>query len=259
MYSKTMTFIFAAVLFLSFISCSSVESYIEKDDYVNADKYCSELKGEDQTKCMRTIADSYFNKLKDYSKSADYYKKIGDTAMYEKSISENAIEFVNKKDYQTAGQMFCSIKKYDWFKSIQDNDSEEIKQLKEIDKNITDYNKLKTEKSGRKYFTIYNEVDSIKKDFVLQVNKAASAGTNMSVLSDVNARLAYSNKRLKELYVELAKLPKKDKKEGESIQKRESAIISEIKKIHTALIPKGKGYSDTAKGYAEQYTGDFTK
>jgi len=259
MYHKITGFLSSAVLLLSVISCSSVESYIEKGDYVNAEKYCSEQKGEDQAKCTRTLADSCFYKLKDYNMAAGFYKKLGDNAMYEKSIYENAMEFVNRKDYDTAGQMFCSIKKYDWFKNVQDNDNEGIKQLKEIDKKLAEYNKLQAEKNGRRYFAIYREVDSIKKDFSVQVNRASSAGLNMNILNDVNAKMTYSNKRLKELKTELDKLPKKDKKEGEKIQKEENTIVSDIKKIYDKQLPKEKGYTETAKGYIGLSIADFIK
>ncbi len=259
MYNKTKTIISASIILLFLASCSSVESYIEKGDYANAEKYCSEQKGEDQTKCTRTLADSYFYKQKDYNKAALSYKKLGDNAMYQKSISENAMEFVNKKDYDTAGQMFCSIKKFDWFRNINDTENEGIIQLNEIDKKMTQYNKLQSVKSGKKYFAIYSELDALKKDFSLQVNRAASAGLDMSILNDVNARMAASNKRLKELKAELDKLPKQEKKDGEKIQKEENTITGEIKKIYDKKLPKIKGITDTADGYIGQSIPDFEK
>lgn len=259
MYHKTLTFLSSAILFLFMTSCSSVESYIEKGDYANAEKFCSEQKGEDQTKCTRTLADSYFYKQKDYNNAALSYKKLGDNAMYEKSIFENATGFVNKKDYDTAGQMFCSIKKYDWFRNVSDTENEGIIQLNEIDKKLVQYNKLQSEKSGKKFFQIYSEVDSLKKDFSLQVNRASTAGLNMAVLNDVNARMAYANKRLKELKAELDKLPKKDRKDGEKIQKDQNTIVVEITKICDKKLPKIKGIVETADGYIRQSIPDIEK
>lgn len=247
-YNK-ITGLLIAFAFLILISCSSVDSYIEKGDFANAEKHCSELKNEKQNQCFATVADSYF-KIKDYSKAASTYKRIGNNSMFEKSIFENAMEYAARKEYEKAGQMFCSIKKYDWFKNIKDDSSKEIKQLMEFDNLITEYNKIQDEKRNIRYFAILKEMKTTF-DEVNKVSKEIAEQKNVTDMTKLNKARTLMQK-YKSLEAELAKLPKNQAAEAKKIVKKEEALFTVIKKQYISLITSGKGYSDTAKGYAEQ-------
>jgi len=251
------------------MSCSSVESYIVEGDFASADKYCSECKDEKRTKCLRTAADTCFYKLKNYSKAAGYYKELSDTAMYEKSVNENAMEYVSRKEYEAAGRLFCSIRKYDWFKTIQDNENKEIILFKKTDIKITEYLNLQKEKAGNRYYEILNKMDSNEKEFhkvtdeALRIGKEvlnSPGGPSYNDIYEMNKQSARANELANEnlrLAEELKRLPKKVLKEANRIEDKEYAIKFEIQKIYNTLAAKGKGYSETVKGYSESIIGDF--
>ena len=61
---------------LLFSGCASLDSMIEKREYIKADTYCSSLEGEKQKECYKKLA-GHFLAEKDYLRAGQYYRKGG--------------------------------------------------------------------------------------------------------------------------------------------------------------------------------------
>ncbi len=77
-------------------SCSSLEGYLEKNEFISAAKYCENLKGEEKIKAYQKLA-SYLIKRGQYDQAVNIHMKLAD-------------ENNDKKHYNNAGEIYLNRK-----------------------------------------------------------------------------------------------------------------------------------------------------